>query len=197
MRKVLIATKNPGKLEEFRLCLADLPFQLTSLKEEGIDQDVEEDGATFADNALKKARFYHTLTGLPTLADDGGLELDFLNGEPGVHSRRWLGYEMSDEELIATAIEKMKNAPADQLGCQFRTVVAFVSGEMEKTAEAVIRGVFRLPPHPKRIPGYPFRSFFFFPEAGKYFVELNEADHARYNHRRKAILEIKPHLETL
>ena len=87
-KKLLIATNNPGKLKEYKKLLKDLPLKIVSLKNLGIKNKVDENAKTFEENAVKKAEFYSQLTGLPTLSDDGGLEIDYLNGEPGVKSRR-------------------------------------------------------------------------------------------------------------
>jgi XTP/dITP diphosphohydrolase len=197
MLKLLIATRNPGKFKEFMAGLADADIQLQTLDDVGISEDAPEEEPTFAANALQKAHFYAKLSGLPTLADDAGLEIDYLNGEPGVRTRRWAGYRMTDEELIDMVQERMKGVPLDQCGCQFRTVIAVVAGDRELTVEGSIRGEIRLPPHPKRDAGYPFRSVVFLPELGKYYVELNEAEHEQYNHRRKALQQLRAQLNTI
>src|SRR5690348_17098200 len=102
MQKLLIATTNKGKVLELGEFLKDLrSLQLVSLKDVGIDADVAEDGTTYDENSRKKALFYSQLSGLPSVADDGGLEIDALGGEPGIKSRRWLGYKGTDEELLA------------------------------------------------------------------------------------------------
>src|SRR4051794_19206444 len=100
MKKLLIATHNPGKLNEFRMFLEGVPFEIISLSDVGITEDVEEDGTTYEENSQKKALFYAQKSGLPALSDDGGLEIVALNNQPGIHSRRWLGYPATDEELI-------------------------------------------------------------------------------------------------
>ena len=91
MKKVLIATTNPAKIVEYGEIFKQLklPVNLVSLKDLNIKNKVEEDGKTFEENAIKKADFYSKLSNLPTLSDDGGLEIDYLNGEPGIRSRRW------------------------------------------------------------------------------------------------------------
>ena len=100
MQKLLIATKNKGKIKEFRNLLSYLPIELVTLSDIGIEDDIEESAATYKENSQKKALFYAKKSGLPAIADDGGLEINALGGEPGIKSRRWLGYEASDEELI-------------------------------------------------------------------------------------------------
>src|SRR3989344_8705999 len=97
---LLIATTNKGKLSELKTFLIDLPVELVSLSDVGITDDVEETGKTYKENSQKKALFYANASGLPAVADDGGLEVSALEGAPGVKSRRWLGKEESDEVLL-------------------------------------------------------------------------------------------------
>src|SRR5271157_1834924 len=117
MRRLLIATANRAKLDEYRLILRGIALELVSLAELGISETPEETGATFAENALIKARFYFQRARIATLADDGGLEIDALGGEPGVRSHRWLGSGSdendSDRALVDEVIRRMKGvAPA-------------------------------------------------------------------------------------
>ncbi|OGH16878.1 MAG: hypothetical protein A3C97_02300 [Candidatus Levybacteria bacterium RIFCSPHIGHO2_02_FULL_37_11] len=100
MKKLLIATKNQGKLKEISDFLSDLPLQTVSLSDIGIEDDFEETGKTYKENSQNKAIFYAKKSGLPAIADDGGIEINALNGAPGVKSRRWLGRKASDEELV-------------------------------------------------------------------------------------------------
>ncbi len=112
MQRLLIATTNPAKLAEYRLILRDvgIELELVSLSDVGISESPDETGATFTENALIKARFYFERARIATLADDGGLEIDALGGEPGVRSHRWLGSggDDSDEALVAEVIRRMK-----------------------------------------------------------------------------------------
>src|SRR3989344_3346587 len=129
MTKLLIATTNPGKLAELSRFLADIPMNLVNLKDLDITDTVEETGNTFEENAILKARYYCKKSGLPTLADDGGFEIDAPGGEPGVKSHRWIhgDREDTDEELIAYTFEKMKGI--QKRGAQLRAVLAFVTPE--------------------------------------------------------------------
>lgn len=192
MQKLLIATTNPGKLTELRLFLRDVPVALVGLPDIGITKGVAETGETFEENALLKAKFYHGQSGLMTLADDGGFEIDALNGEPGVRSHRWKNKdrEDSDEELIAYTMERMSGVPEGQRGAQLRLVLALVtkSGTIH-TSTASVRGV--VPTHPanKLTPGFPYRSLLFLPEINKYYNhdELTPGETEIYNHRKKAL----------
>lgn len=193
MQKLLIATKNPGKIHELSLFLKDLP--VVSLRDIGIDDDVDEDGNTFEENSQKKALFYATRSGLPSLSDDGGLEIDALNGQPGVKSRRWLGYEAGDEELKNHLRSVIDSLPEDNRTARFTTVVSFAlpngnvwSHRGEVTGMLLDNG------RTKDIEGYPFRSYFFLPQINKYYyeTELTPDERKRFNHRHIALSKLLP-----
>ena len=114
MKKLLIATKNPGKIQEYRSLLKGEPVEIVTLDDVKITMPIDEDGDTIEDNAVKKAVHYAYFSNMPTLGDDGGIEVEALGGEPGVRTRRWPGYEASDEELIEMMLEKMKDVPGDK-----------------------------------------------------------------------------------
>lgn len=193
MKKLLIATTNPGKFLEFKEIFQELglkiEIELVSLSDLGIKQKIEETGNTFKENAIQKAEFYHSLSKLPTLADDGGLEIDYLNGEPGVKSRRWPGYEASDEEMIQMALEKLKGVPKAKRGAQLRTVVGllFPGDSKVYTFEGILRGFIAETPTTQRIAGYPFRSIFIPSGGNKYLGEMSLVAH-----RKKAIEKALP-----
>jgi XTP/dITP diphosphohydrolase len=161
-------------------------------RELGTPPRVDETGSTFEANARLKARAYAAWSGLPALADDGGLEVDALGGEPGVRSARWLGREASDDELIAATLERLRGVPAAERGAALRLVVALVlPGGAEVLGEGRIRGLIAEQATPRRDPGFPFRSVFYLPELGKYYVDLTAAEHERLNHRRAALGPIR------
>ena len=124
MKKLLIATHNTGKVEEYRQLLADLPLTIRSLDDEGIDVDVEETGVTFTENAILKARAYAEMTGLWTWADDSGLEVDALDGRPGVYSARYAGPGASAAERNAKLVRELQARPEAARSARFRCVVA-------------------------------------------------------------------------
>lgn len=189
MKKLLIATTNPGKVLEYREILKDLPIELITLKDLDIKNDIEETGSTFEENAVQKARFYFHLSGLPTLSDDAGLEIDYLNGEPGIRSRRWLGYEASDEELAQMALDKLKGVPKEKRGAQLKAVICLIfSGDGQSHVfEGRLRGIIAEKPFGKMVEGYPFRSIFIPEGQGKYLGEL-----PLVAHRKQAVEKALP-----
>jgi len=200
MQKILIATTNQAKLEEIRECLTDLPIECVGLKDVRITQSVEETGKTFEENAILKATFYAKKSGLPTLADDGGLEIDALHGEPGVHSHRWIhkDREDEDEELIEYTIDQLRGLPRAKRGAQLRVVVALAlpHGDVH-TSEGIIRGIIAEKPSSYRQKGFPYRSLLYLPTIKKFYNhdELTKEENEVYNHRKKALEMLKPILK--
>jgi XTP/dITP diphosphohydrolase len=195
MKKLLVATRNRGKVGEFKEFLKDLPFAVVSLQDLGITTDIEEDGKTYRENSQKKALFFAGLSNLPTIADDGGIEIVALNNLPGIKSRRWLGHEASDEEIINHMLKISKSLPKDNRQAFFKTVVTFampygkvwsVKGEVE--------GIISDKPYLKLLHGYPYRSFFFLPKINKFYHEgeLSKEEERLYNHRYKAVQKLLP-----
>lgn len=178
--KLLIASHNPAKVEEYKRYLSNLPLELVSLSDLNIKEEAPEDGKTFEENAIKKAKFYHQLTGLPIIADDGGLMIDALNGAPGVKSRRWLGYKMTDE---------------DKRSYRLVGILALVMPDGKVSTQwAQIDGVVAKAPTKKRLEGYPYRSFFYLPKFKKFYIDLTDEEHEQVNHRKSALLKLRPYL---
>ncbi len=195
MKKILVATTNSGKLKEISNFLSDLPLEIVSLKDLEITDDVEETGKTYRANSRKKAIFYAKKSSLPAISDDGGLEIDYLNGEPGVRSRRWLGYEASDDELIKHMIKIAKTLPKDNRKAYFRTVVSFALPDGSVwSVKGEVEGIIAKKPYLKLLKGYPYRSFFYIPKIKKYYHEnqLSKEEERVYNHRYKAIRKLLP-----
>jgi XTP/dITP diphosphohydrolase len=196
-RRLLIATTNPAKLR-------DLQEELAFLEEKGVELvgiheldpsflGFPENGTTFAENASSKALGASQRYGLAALADDGGLEIEALGGEPGVMSRRWPGYPAGDEELIAYALTRTKDLPPNRRKARFRTVVAFATPEGKLLSkEAALWGEIAEKVHPARNPGYPYRSLFWIPELQKYAVEFSLEEERQWSHRRAAVRAMLP-----
>jgi XTP/dITP diphosphohydrolase len=194
MQKLLIATKNKGKIEELSKFLVDLPLKLVSLEDVGITDNVEEDGKTYLENSQKKALFYARKSKLPAISDDGGLEIVALDNKPGVHSRRWLGYEASDDDLLNHLQKIAKELPDNNREAYFKTVVSFALPDGKVwSKEGDVKGIIARKPLAKFIKGYPYRSFFFLPELNKFYheSEFSQEEEELYNHRYKAIQGLK------
>jgi len=195
MKKILIATTNKAKLKEIKNGLKPLlkqKIKLLTLTDVGVEEKPEESGKTFCENAKIKAKFYAQKTGLPTLADDGGLLIPFLNNEPGVRSRRWLGYEASDEELINYTLERLKNVPKEKRTAYLQVCLCFFDPKTKKIffEEEKIEGFIAKKPSGRKTFGYPFRALFIVKKFNKYYDELNKEEHQQINHRLAALKKL-------
>lgn len=188
----LLATTNPAKRDELSALLAGFPVTWRWLGELPDRPPVEEIGATFDENATLKARAYAGWSGMPALADDGGLEIDALGGAPGVRSHRWgTDRELTDAELIEHTMERMRGIPPARRGAQMRVALALALPDGSVyTAGDAIRGVIAERPTARMDSGFPYRSIFVVPEFGKYFVDLTAGEHEAINHRRRAVDEL-------
>lgn len=193
-RKIVIGSRNKAKVKEIEWALEELKnfgFLILNLDNFNIYETVEEKGNDFKDNAFIKAEFYFRKTGLPVITDDGGLIIPYLNNEPGVKSRRWLGYEASDEELITYTLERLKNARGNERLAYLTTTLCYYDGKNLFFAEERIRGFIAPKPSEKRIEGYPYRALFIVEKFNKYYDELTEEEHLEVNHRLKALKHLK------
>src|SRR5258708_38727160 len=132
MKKLLIATTNKGKLREISQLLAEVPLELVSLSDVGITDEPEETGKDYTENSQLKAIFYSKESGLPAIADDGGIEIMALDGAPGLKSHRWLGPDTTEEDIISHMKKLAKTLPDDNRRAFFKTVVslAFPDGRV-------------------------------------------------------------------
>ena len=186
MKKLLIGTSNPAKLETYKILLKDFNFELVTSKDLNIPAP-EETGASLEDVAVAKAKYYFEKSGLPSLVDDGGMEIQALNGEPGVKSHRWIGRQMKDHEIVAEVMNRMKDVPKDQRHCRFRVVLALATEVGIFTSEAEVVGVVSEEPSKQMVKGYPYDAVLFLPNYGKFVCELSETDYEIMNHRRHAM----------
>lgn len=187
--KILIATKNPGKAREISGFLGK-DFETVSLKDFSDSPDVEETGKTFEENAILKAKAYFDWSGIPSVADDAGLEIDFLSGEPGVLSRRWPGYEATDQELIDMALNKLKGVPHDKRTAHLVAVGAYFDGKNTIIGKGIIDGFIAEEQIAECEPGYPFRALFWIPKFNKLYQDLTLEEHEEINHRRLVYVRI-------
>ncbi|HYA34639.1 MAG TPA: non-canonical purine NTP pyrophosphatase [Candidatus Binataceae bacterium] len=201
--RLLIATTNPAKLSEYRILLRDHPLEIVSLKEVQIAQSPNETGATFAENALLKARFYFERSGIPTLADDGGLEVDALGGAPGVKSHRWLGdgEDVSDRALAEEVIRRMEGVAKRRRTARLRAALALVyesdGKRNEAVSEAAIEGIIAMRAYPEIRPGFPYRAVLWLEDRGCYLGELGDEEEARISQRRVALEKLIPDLHRM
>lgn len=196
---LLIATSNPGKFREISKFLNDKRLCLLSLKDFPKVNPPLENGKTFQENAIKKAKYYAEKFNIPAIADDGGLEVEVLNGEPGIKSRRWIDgkHESTDEELINYCLKKLKgkkNRKAKLTAC-----LCLVYGNNIFFTEESIAGVITEKPSESRFAGFPFRSLLYIPQIKKFYneEELTDRETKKYNHRYKAIQKIKKYIVPL
>lgn len=195
MKKLLIATTNIGKLKEISGFLSDLPLKIVSLSDVGITDDIEETGKSYIENSQLKALFYAKKSGLPAISDDGGLEIVAYDGAPGLHSKRWVGKDSTDEKIIEHMIKVAKELPDNNRGAFFRTVVSLALPDGKVwSVTGEIEGIIAKKPYLKLLKGYPYRSFFYLPQLKKYYheKELTGEEQKLYNHRYIAIQKLIP-----
>lgn len=189
MIKLLVATTNPGKLAEVQAFLKDLPLQILSLETLGQWPTVIEDGATFEENALKKARTLAQHTGCLTLADDSGLEVDALHGAPGIYSARYCGEEGNDAKNNEKLLRELQGIPDQQRTARFVCALALCApvsrGGKEWLVREVCEGRIAFTPQGKQ--GFGYDPVFFFPPYGKTFGEIDRKTKAIVSHRGKAL----------
>jgi len=188
MPKLLLATTNQGKTSEYRILLKGIPFELVLPAEEGIDIAVDENGASFEENARTKATSYASLSHLTTLADDSGLEVDALGGEPGIHSARYAGDMASDEDRIDYLLSKLKEIPWKQRTACFKCVIAIaIPGEATKLCYGECHGLIAF--EAKGDNGFGYDPIFYLPEYNKTMAELPLEIKNQLSHRGRAAQE--------
>ena len=184
--RLLIATTNVGKLKELAALLADVPFTLVSLADIGVAAEVAETGSTLEENAVLKANEYARLSGLPTLADDSGLEVDALGGEPGPLSSRYAGESATDPERIAFLHHKLHNTGEGEWNARFRCVIAVVwPSEPAELFTGECRG--RIVSESRGDHGFGYDPVFLLPELGKTMAELSPEEKNKLSHRAMAV----------
>ncbi len=184
MRKLLIATNNKGKLAEYLELLKGLPFELTWPEKEGLKLEVEEEAGSYRENAVAKAIAWAKATGLITLADDSGLEVDALGGAPGPLSARYGGLK-SDKERYELLLKRMEGVPWPERTARFRCIIAIAHPDGEvHTFEGVMEGLIAL--EPKGEHGFGYDPVFFLPELGKTVAQLTLEEKNRLSHRAQA-----------
>jgi XTP/dITP diphosphohydrolase len=185
MTTLLIATTNAGKRGEYEAIFAGLPLTLQTLADAGIHDDVEETGATFAENAILKAEYYAARSGLLTLADDSGLEVHVLGGEPGVRSARYAGPGKSDAERNAFLLEKLANVPFHARLARFVCVIALAAPNRQtETVEGTLPGVIEFAP--RGTAGFGYDPLFYVLDENATLAEIPAERKNQISHRARA-----------
>ncbi|MDQ2087055.1 XTP/dITP diphosphatase [Herbivorax sp. ANBcel31] len=194
MKKFIVASKNKGKLKEIQEIMAKFPFDVVSMKDEGITKDIEEYGTTFEENALIKAREVHKMTGEMVMSDDSGLEVDFLDGAPGVYSARFAGEEASDEDRNNKLLELLKDVSYENRKARFVCAIAVVlsSGD-EFTVKGICEGYIGFKPEGNN--GFGYDPLFFMPEFNMTTAQMKPEEKHKISHRGKALRLMAQELE--
>ena len=188
MKKIVVATKNPGKIREMTTAFRELPVELVALASFGSLPDAVEDGATFAANAEIKARFYMQATGVACLADDSGLEVEALGGAPGVYSARFAGYHADDAANNAKLLDDLTRGGRAQSAAAYRCVLAFVdTNGRSLLASGSCPGTVKK--EPRGVGGFGYDPYFYI-EENKTMAELTLQEKDKISHRGNALREM-------
>jgi XTP/dITP diphosphohydrolase len=188
--EIIVATKNRGKVREIRRALKGLGLKIYSLNDFLDIPEIEENGKSFTENALKKARFYSKYFKKLAIADDSGLEVDSLKGLPGIYSARYSGEGASDREKNQKLLGEMKGIPVSKRGARFKCVIAMVSHDgREVVAEGSCRGKIGFREVGKK--GFGYDPIFILPQYGKTMAQLTLEEKDRVSHRGKALRKLK------
>mgnify|MGYP000229892609 FL=1 len=183
--QIVLATHNRGKMEEMAAILGHLPVELITLDAFLEIGDIPETGNTLKENAFIKAERVHRLTGLPALADDTGLEVDALNGAPGIYSARYAGADATFDDNCQKMLKELHGIPVEKRTARFRTVIAFVNGGEKEWVEGVAEG--RIIEEKRGIGGFGYDPIFYYPPLRKTFAELDSVEKNSISHRGKAL----------
>ncbi len=199
MKRIVFATGNEGKLREIRMILADMGWEIVSMKEAGVRADIEETGTTFEENALIKVRAVAAQaegkigSGDLVMADDSGLEVDYLNKEPGIYSSRYMGEDTPYSVKNANILERMEGVPMEQRTARF---VCAMAALLPDGREIVVRGVIEgvIGYEQRGVNGFGYDPIFYVPEIGKTTSEITEEEKNLVSHRGKALQLMKEEL---
>lgn len=204
-RQLVVATRSEHKLDELRVLLRLPDLTLLTLADIGVEDEAIEDAATFRGNAILKARFYGNLVGLPTLADDSGLEVDALGGQPGVRTKRYAGESATDAENNARLLAELGDLPPERRTARYRCVLAFLDPRDRNAAErpwVVVRsGSFegRIASHPRGSGGFGYDPLFeprTEPLGGRTVAQMSAEEKNRRSHRARASRAMSRYLRT-
>ena len=196
MEKLIFATGNEGKMKEIRMILGDLDYEILSMKEAGITADIVEDGKTFEENAEIKAKAISKLANCLVLADDSGLEVDYMDKQPGIYSARWMGEDTSYDIKNKKIIENLEGVPEEKRTARFVCAVAaaFPDGRVI-TKRGTIEGIIGYEQRGEN--GFGYDPIFFLPEYGMTTAELPVEEKNKISHRGRALEQIKQELKKM
>ncbi len=183
--QIVLATQNPHKVEEISAIISNLKLELSSLQDFPQIPDIAETGGTFKENALIKAKTVFRHTNLLSLADDSGLEVDALNGKPGIYSARYAGTEKNYLANNKKLLQMLSEIPAERRQAQFRCVVAMVGPELEETVQGIVRG--KIIEEMRGSGGFGYDPLFMPDGYTKTYAELSDAEKNQISHRARAL----------
>ena len=185
LMKIIIATHNADKRKELVPLLDPHGWEILTLEDFPQIGEIVEDGSTLEENALIKARTVHQITGLPSLADDTGLEVEALNGAPGIYAARYAGENCSYQDNVEKLLLEMRDVADINRKARFRTVMAFVENSSEHTRDGFVDGV--ISKIPKGVGGFGYDPVFYVPDMNKTFAQMTTTEKAKISHRGRAM----------
>lgn len=194
MKRMIFATGNENKMKEIREILGELPLEILSMKEAGISADIVENGKSFEENALIKAREVCKIAGEMVLADDSGLEIDYLNGEPGIYSARYMGEDTSYRIKNQNLIDRLEGVPDEKRTARF---VCAIAAAFPDGGEAVVRGTVEgiIGYEERGENGFGYDPIFYLPDRGVSTAEIPPEEKNSISHRGNALRKMKEILE--
>ena len=189
LNTIVLATHNRDKREELQEALSEFTLEILSLNDFPFIGEIEEVGKTLLENSMIKAKTVHNLTQLPVIADDTGLEVEALNGAPGIYSARYAGEDVTYEDNVNKLLAEMEDIPLENRKAQFRTVISFVDKDRELWTEGTIKGIIGETAKGKN--GFGYDPVFFVPELEKTFSELSIGEKNRISHRGLAMKKFR------
>ena len=190
---LLLGSQNPGKLNEMRQLVEGLPFRVVGPRDVGIEETPEETGTTFIENASLKALYYAGRSGLLTVADDSGISVDALDGQPGLYSSRFGGEGATDKDRNALLLEKLQGVPTEKRGAHFTSAVVVARGEQVLfTVQESVDGL--IAEEVQGTAGFGYDPLFFYPPFGKTFGEVAREEKDRVSHRGKSFARLREFL---
>lgn len=195
MKQIIFATGNQGKIKEIKKILGDLGMEILSMKEAGIVTDIEENGSTFMENAVIKAKAVSQYTEAIVMADDSGLVIDALNGEPGIYSARYMGEDTSYRIKNQNLIDRLEGVPDEKRTARFVCAIAAVLPDgTVLQAEGTIEGIIGYEERGEN--GFGYDPIFYVPELGKSTAELSDDEKNAISHRGNALRKMKELLKS-